>query len=152
MIQTMYRAFSQRKMWLMAAAAALLLAQGCSNGAAPESSAVEPRVFIIAPAGGSTVTSPVLVEFGIEGFAVAPAGTQDAGTGHHHLLINTPLPALDQPIPADDNHVHFGKGQTSAELDLAPGQYTLQMLLGDGNHVPHDPALISEPITITVSE
>jgi hypothetical protein len=108
------------------------------------------RVFIVSPANGSIVTSPVTVEFGIEEYALAPAGTSEAGTGHHHLLVDTPLPPLDQPVPSDEQHIHFGKAQTSALLELEPGDHTLQLLLGDGNHVPHDTALISDPIVITV--
>lgn len=150
----------------LAILAATTLVQACSGGeqpaaeapAAAESapaetqSATAPRVFIVSPENGATVTSPVTLEFGIEGFAVAPAGTYEEGTGHHHLLIDTELPPLDAPIPADDNHVHFGKGQTSTTLELAPGEHTLQLLLGDGNHVPHSTALISDPIVITVVE
>jgi hypothetical protein len=102
------------------------------------------------PANGSTVTSPVTIEFGIAGYTVAAAGTYEADTGHHHLLIDTPLPALDQPIPSDANHKHFGKAQTSVSLELEPGEHTLQLLLGDGNHVPHSTVLISDPIVITV--
>ncbi len=141
-----------------------LLIQACSGGSdAPVTPAVpdmensvaditDPRVFIVSPADGATVTSPVTVVFGIENFGVAPAGTVDANTGHHHLLVDTGLPPLDQPIPADANHIHFGKGQTETTLELGPGEHTLQLLLGDGSHVPHDPALVSEQITITVTE
>lgn len=110
------------------------------------------RVFIVSPAGGAAVQSPVTVVFGIENFGLAPAGTYEKQTGHHHLLIDTELPPMGQPIPADDNHMHFGKAQTEAVIELQPGEHTLQLLLGDGNHVPHDPALVSEPITITVIE
>lgn len=112
---------------------------------------VTPRVYIVSPENGATVTSPVTVVFGIEGFGVAPAGTYEEGTGHHHLLVDTDLPQLDAPIPADDNHLHFGKGQTETVLELEPGDHTLQLLLGDGNHVPHSTALISDPIVITVT-
>ncbi len=110
------------------------------------------RVYIISPTDGAVVSSPLTVSFGIEGYAVAPAGTYEANTGHHHLLIDTGIPPLDQPIPADERHVHFGKGQTETTLELAPGQHTLQLLLGDGNHVPHQPPLTSDIITVTVSE
>lgn len=110
------------------------------------------RVFIVSPADGATVASPVTVIFGIENFGLAPAGTFESGTGHHHLLIDTDLPPLNQPIPADANHLHFGKAQTEASIELAPGQHTLQLILGDGYHVPIDPALISTPVTITVTE
>lgn len=127
---------------------------------APAAEAVTPtdsgfssaNVFIVSPADGETLTSPVTVVFGVENFRVAPAGTFEAGTGHHHLLIDTDLPPLNQPIPADANHLHFGKAQTEATIELGPGPHTLQLVLGDGYHVPHDPALISTPITITVTE
>jgi len=128
--------------------------------AEPQSAAVQQpaateevaRVFIVSPADGAEVSSPVTVVFGIEKFGLAPAGTADANTGHHHLLVDTDLPALDQPIPSDANHLHFGKAQTETSLELEPGEHTLQLLLGDGNHVPHDTALISAPVTITVIE
>lgn len=110
------------------------------------------RVFIASPSNGETVTSPITVVFGIEGFAVAPAGTYDENTGHHHLLIDAELPALDQPFPADAQHIHFGKGQTETELELTPGEHTLQLVLGDGNHVPHASPIVSDQITVTVSE
>lgn len=114
--------------------------------AAPEGASV----FFVTPADGDTVTSPVHIEFGIEGMVVAPAGTDEPASGHHHLLVDTDLPDLDQPIPADANHIHFGDGSTSTDLTLAPGKHTLQLLLGDYRHIPHDPAVVSDRITITV--
>lgn len=111
----------------------------------------QPRAYIISPAHGQVVTSPVLVQFGLDGYGVAPAGVAWEGTGHHHLLINVDsLPDRDKPIPTDDQHRHFGGGQTEALLDLEPGTYTLQLLLGDETHIPHDPPIKSEPITIQV--
>ena len=86
----------------------------------------------------------------MEGINVAPAGTYEPGTGHHHLLIDTHLPAEDLPIPADENHIHFGKGQAETVIELSPGPHTLQLLVGDGNHVPHQQPVASEAITITV--
>jgi Domain of unknown function (DUF4399) len=106
--------------------------------------------YIIAPADGATVSSPVHVVFGLKGAGIAPAGVEREGTGHHHLLIDTDLPDLGQPIPADDQHRHFGAGQTEADIELAPGRHTLQLLLGDERHVPHDPPITSERITIEV--
>ena len=146
-----------RRILVLAAMATLV--QACSGGNDSQQAADQPpaaaeevaRVFIASPANGATVSSPITVVFGIENFGLAPAGTQDAETGHHHLLVDTDLPALDQPIPADANHLHFGKAQTETSLELSPGEHTLQLLLGDGNHVPHDTALISEPISITVT-
>lgn len=109
------------------------------------------RAYIISPVDGAAVSSPVTVVFGLEGMGVAPAGVEKANTGHHHLLIDVPdVPAAGQPIPADDNHKHFGGGQTQVSVELPPGQHTLQLVLGDQNHVPHEPPVISERITITV--
>jgi hypothetical protein len=81
---------------------------------------------------------------------VAPAGVDKPNSGHHHLLIDTDLPPLDQPIPNDKNHLHFGLGQTEAYIDLPPGKHTLQLLMGDGDHIPHDPPVMSKKITIVV--
>jgi len=108
------------------------------------------EVYFIAPADGATVTSPVTVKFGLKGMGVAPAGIAFENTGHHHLIIDADLPPLDAPIPADANHVHFGKGQTETTVELKPGKHTLQLLLGDQTHTPHDPAVASKKITITV--
>ncbi len=108
------------------------------------------ELYFIAPADGATVASPVTIKFGLKGMGVAPAGIAFEGAGHHHLIIDADLPPLDMPIPADANHVHFGKGQTETTIELKPGKHTLQLLLGDQLHVPHDPALVSKKITITV--
>ena len=108
------------------------------------------KVFFISPANGDTVASPLTVEFGIDGMNVVAAGVNEPYSGHHHLLIDTGLPDLGMPIPADANHVHFGNAATSTRLELAPGTHTLQLLLGDHLHVPHVPPVISAPITITV--
>ncbi|MGD9660586.1 MAG: DUF4399 domain-containing protein [Porticoccaceae bacterium] len=109
------------------------------------------RAYIISPRDGDVVTSPVRVQFGLEGAGVAPAGVEKTNTGHHHLLINVAeLPDLDRPIPADDNHRHFGGGQTEVMLELAPGEHSLQLLLGDHLHVPLKPVVASEKITIRV--
>lgn len=108
------------------------------------------ELYIISPRDGETVTSPVTVRFGLRGMGVAPAGLAMENTGHHHLLIDAPPPAFNLPIPADANHVHFGKGQTEAQVTLAPGKHTLQLLLADHLHIPHDPPVLSKPITITV--
>jgi hypothetical protein len=110
----------------------------------------EAKAYIIAPEDGAEVSSPVLIRFGLSGMGVAPAGTEKAMTGHHHLLIDTDLPALDAPIPSDEQHRHFGGGQTEVSVELPPGEHTLQILLGDLAHVPHDPPVFSEKITITV--
>ena len=108
------------------------------------------RVFFISPANGDTLINPVRVEFGIEGMTVAAAGLNQENSGHHHLLVDTDLPEISMPIPADQNHIHFGDASTSTELTLAPGEHTLQLLLADYAHIPHDPPVISERITITV--
>lgn len=115
--------------------------------AAPEGA----QAYIISPADGETVSSPVTVKFGLKGMGVAPAGVDKPNTGHHHLLIDAANePALDQPLPADATHKHFGGGQTETSIELPPGEHTLQLVMGDKNHVPHEPPVMSKKITITV--
>ncbi len=119
--------------------------------ALPRSESAEgARVFFISPADGDTVSNPVRVEFGVAGMDIVPAGQDQQHSGHHHLLIDTGLPDLGLPIPMDDQHKHFGDGSTATEIALEPGEHTLQMLLGDHLHIPHDPPLVSDTITITV--
>lgn len=110
------------------------------------------RAYIIAPEDGATVASPVTIRFGLEGMGVAPAGVDNPMTGHHHLIIDVAPDDMDytQGVPADDNHIHFGGGQTEVTLDMDPGTHRLWLLLGDANHIPHDPPVRSEVITITV--
>ncbi|HUL46346.1 MAG TPA: DUF4399 domain-containing protein [Steroidobacteraceae bacterium] len=112
------------------------------------------EVYIISPRNGAKVKSPVLVQFGLKPvMGVAPAGVKFENTGHHHLLIDTDAPAdMAAPLPATDHIRHFGKGQTETSLTLPPGKHTLQLLLGDQNHIPHDPPVISKKITITVEK
>jgi hypothetical protein len=108
------------------------------------------KVYIIWPPDGAVIHGSFWVRMGLSGAGIAPAGVQKANTGHHHLLVDVDLPPMDQPIPNDHNHLHFGLGQTEARLDLPPGKHTLQLLLGDENHIPHQPPLYSKRITITV--
>ena len=133
-------------------AAGFMLAAGTAlAGETPAPAGAE--VYFISPQDGATVSSPVTVRFGLRGMGVAPAGGEKANTGHHHLLIDTDAPsgdALNEPIPADDHHKHFGGGQTETTLELAPGTHTLQLLLGDWSHIPHNPPVMSQKITVTV--
>jgi hypothetical protein len=116
----------------------------------PASSGAE--VYIISPKDGATVKNPVIVQFGLRGMGVAPAGIKFDNTGHHHLLIDTAAPAdMNAPLPASANIVHFGKGQTETELTLPAGKHTLQLLFADLNHIPHQPPVISKKITISVT-
>lgn len=110
------------------------------------------QAYLISPKDGARVRGPVLVQFGLKGMGIAPAGVKFDNTGHHHLLIDTDAPAdMSAPLPATDKVVHFGKGQTETTLtSLTPGKHTLQLLLGDAGHVPHDPPVLSKKITITV--
>ena len=109
------------------------------------------EVFIISPKNGEKVSSPVEVIFGLKGMGIAPAGVNFPNSGHHHLLINlNELPDLKSGIPADANHLHFGKGQTQALIELDPGEHTLQLLLGDWMHVPHEIPVVSEKVKIFV--
>ena len=110
-----------------------------------------PRLYIESPQSGALVQSPVEVVFGLEGMELALAGTYAPDTGHHHLIIDNDLPDLAMPIPSNNNYLHFGKAQDRVLLDLEPGLHTLQLLLGDGSHIPHQPPLISKKIAITIS-
>ena len=107
-------------------------------------------LYILSPHAGETVSGPVTVRFGLSGMGVAPAGVQNPKTGHHHLVLDAPLPDMGKPIPNDANYRHFGGGQTQVTLDLAPGEHTLQLVLGDHLHIPFDPPIVSDPITIQV--
>lgn len=138
----------------------VLLALACSAGLACTAALADQtpspagaEVYIIKPANGARVKSPVTVVFGLRGMGVAPAGVKFDNTGHHHLLIDTGLPAdLTQPLPATDNIRHFGKGQTEATLDLPPGKHTLQLVFADFTHTPFTPNVASTKITITVTK
>lgn len=110
------------------------------------------RVFFVDLTDGATIPTRSRIRFGAEGLALTPAGTKSDNGGHHHLLVDTELPPLDREIPSDFNHLHFGRAQTEAELTLPPGEHTLQLLLGDHDHVPHDPPLMSPRIRVRVVE
>lgn len=143
-----------RNTFFSAGVAAILLTTGCAavqekmEMVTSEDSG--PGVRIISPADGATVSSPVRITFGLNGMGVAPAGTDMENTGHHHLIINAPLPDMSLPIPANDNYKHFGGGQTEVSLDLEPGTHTLQLLMGNFIHIPHADPMYSKQISITV--
>lgn len=119
--------------------------------AAPTPSKMGAAVYIISPAHGELVSSPFKVRFGLIGMGIAPAGVVVSETGHHHLLIDLPGQArLHDVVPSDEQHIHFGNGQTETTLELAPGKHTLQLLLADQNHMPHKPAVVSRKIVIYV--
>jgi len=130
---------------------AFALAASLSQAREPSPAGAE--VYIVSPKDGAKVQSPVTVVFGLKGMGIAPAGIKFDNTGHHHLVIDGDAPTdLSLPIPANEKSVHFGKGQTETSLTLAPGKHTLLLVLGDSLHVPHDPAVISKKITITVGK
>lgn len=107
--------------------------------------------YFIWPKDGAVLKErSIWVRFGLRNAGIAPAGVERDNTGHHHLLIDTELPSYDEEIPADQNHVHFGKGQSEALIELPPGTHTLQMLFADHLHVPHSRPVLSEKITVTV--
>jgi hypothetical protein len=116
----------------------------------PTSAPPGARVYFIDLKDGATVPTKFVIHFGLSKMGVAPAGSDRPNSGHHHLLIDTDLPALDKPIPNDFNHLHFGGGQTEAEVELPPGEHTLQLLLGDKKHIPFDPPVVSDRIKVTV--
>jgi Domain of unknown function (DUF4399) len=111
------------------------------------------KLYFISPKNGDTITGPVSVVMGLKGLGIAPAGIEKEKTGHHHILIDADAPKGDDllnPLQADDNYKHFGGGQTETSLTLKPGTHTLQLIMGDHNHVPYNLPLISDKITITV--
>jgi hypothetical protein len=135
-------------------AASLLVAVFTAGASAGELVSAAPpaaKVYFITPANGDTVAKTFKVQFGLSGMGVAPAGTERENTGHHHLLIDVnELPNMAGPLPATDNIKHFGGGQTETELTLSPGRHTLQLLLGNYAHVPHEKPVLSQKISITV--
>lgn len=143
---------------LIAAAAALFLFFLSPLHAGETPSPVGAKVYFIGLSDGDTISSPVTIRFGLSGMGVAPAGVDNENTGHHHLLVDrVPMgegpdgaEEFDYAMPADDHLIHFGGGQTETVLDLPPGDHTLQLVLGDHNHIPHDPPVMSPVITVTV--
>ncbi|QGZ64718.1 DUF4399 domain-containing protein [Paraburkholderia acidisoli] len=139
----------RRRETLLALAAAMLMPRLASAARTPSPPGAE--VYIIWPADGAVIpTGKLWVRMGLRNMGVCPKGINRPNTGHHHVLIDTDLPPFDQPIPSDRNHLHFGAGETEARIELPPGKHTLQLLMGDYNHVPHDPPVYSKKITITV--
>ncbi|MCL6416528.1 DUF4399 domain-containing protein [Aestuariirhabdus sp. Z084] len=137
--------------YLVKTVAGTLLTLFTISAIAASEAPADASVYIVSPKNGDVVTSPVLVQFGLTGMGVAPAGVDKANTGHHHLLIDVDtLPDMSKPVPSDKNHRHFGGGQTEVSVELEPGTHTLQLLLGDYSHVPHSKPVVSEKITITV--
>jgi hypothetical protein len=140
-------------------AAALLIgivACGIAVAQAPSTGGLTPSpagadVYIVDLKDGMTIPGKLKIHFGLRNMGVAPAGSDRPDSGHHHLLIDTKLPPLDQPIPNDFNHLHFGAGQTEADVTLPVGTHTLQLLLGDENHVPHNPPVMSKPLKVIVT-
>ncbi|MEM1420612.1 MAG: DUF4399 domain-containing protein [Pseudomonadota bacterium] len=138
--------------------AAALVCASVSAWAGETPSEPGAKVYFVNIEDGAVVSGPVKVNFGLSGMGVAPAGIDKPKTGHHHLFLNrAPFgegeDGADEAlysIPADDNHIHYGGGQTETTLDLPPGQHTLQLVLGDQNHIPHDPPVTSSVISITV--
>lgn len=134
------------------AAVACLLALGSAPSQAEQTpSAPDAEVYFIWPGDGTVIQGGKFwVRMGLRNMGVTPKGVKLPHAGHHHLLVDTELPPLDQQIPNDRNHLHFGAGETEARVELPPGKHTLQLLLGDHDHVPHDPPIYSRQITVTV--
>src|SRR5260370_214218 len=130
---------------------------GVTYGQAPASGGSTPSppgaaVYFIDIKNGDSLPPKSVIHFGLRGMGVAPAGSDRENSGHHHLLVRSDLPPLDQPIPSDFTHLHFGAGQTEADVSLPPGEHTLQLILGDKRHIPHSPPVMSERIRVRVAE
>jgi Domain of unknown function (DUF4399) len=135
---------------LLAAVVSSLTANAEPRRGGPTPSPKGAEAYFVNLKDGQTVPSKFTIYFGLRNMGVAPAGSDRPNSGHHHLLIDTDLPPLDQPIPNDFNHLHFGAGQTQAEITLRPGDHTLQLLLGDKDHIPHSPPVMSPRIHVHV--
>ena len=140
-----------KKLPLLIAAASICVAPIAAS-AGPTPAPEGAKVYFVNLKDGDTVKSPVLIQFGLSGMGVAPAGTEKEKTGHHHLIINEKIEGdeLNEPIPADDKHKHLGGGQTEIKVELPKGTHTLQLVLGDWSHIPHNPPVMSERISVTV--
>ena len=142
------------KAWMIGALAMLggpVLATAQAAETERTEASQEAQAYIISPQNGETVGETFKVKFGLSGMGVAPAGVDVKHTGHHHLLIDKDeLPAMDKPMGGDV--IHFGGGQTETTVTLEPGEHTLQLILGDKSHVPHNPAVVSEKITVIVKD
>ena len=131
----------------------MLLSSATIAGAGETPAPADAKVYFINLKDGDRVISPLVIRFGLSGMGIAPAGTEAPNTGHHHLFIDAPAlegDALNEAIPVDEHHVHFGKGQTETTITLSKGQHTLQLVLGDWTHIPHKTPVMSERITVTV--
>ena len=121
--------------------------------AGPSPMPPDAKVYIIWPRDGQVIPGGKFwVRMGLSNAGVAPASVDKQFTGHHHILVDTDLPSMDEAIPNDKQHLHFGRGQTEARLELPPGTHTLQLLFGDHDHIPHNPPLYSQKITIIVPQ
>lgn len=130
---------------------ALVSMQITSTAMARTAAPANAEVYVIWPADGTTIHGGKFwVRMGLRNMGVAPKGTDIPNTGHHHILIDTALPSMEEPIPSDRNHLHFGAGETEARIELPPGKHTLQLLLGDKDHAPHNPPVYSKKITVIV--
>ena len=140
-------------MWKYLCAALVVFGLAGHQAVAATPISKEAKAYIVWPKNGMVIYGGKLwVRMGLKNGGVAPAGVEKPNTGHHHLIVDAPLPPLDQEIPSDRNHLHFGAGQTEVRLELPPGKHTLQMLFADHEHIPHDPPVYSEQITIIVPE
>lgn len=141
---------------MRAVALAVILALSAGTAAGQERHKSKPappgvKLYIVWPGNGQIIKGGKFwLRMGLKGMGVAPAGVAWPNTGHHHVLVDVAPPPLNEPIPNDRNHLHFGKGQTEARVELPPGKHTLQLMLGDEDHVPFDPPVLSPKITVTV--
>ena len=123
-----------------------------ASASGPTPSPAGAAVYFVDVKNGDTLKPTTIMHFGLKGMGVAPAGVVRPNSGHHHLLIDTDLPPLNRSVPNDPQHLHFGGGQTEAEVTLTPGQHTLQLLLADKDHIPHNPPVMSDRITVNVAD
>ena len=132
------------------ASALIALAAGSTSRAELNEGA---HAYIIWPHDGTVIPGGKFwLRMGLSGAGVAPAGIDRPNTGHHHVIIDSDLPPSGEPIPNDKKHLHFGAGQTEARIELPPGRHTIQLVLGDADHIPENPPIISKKITVIVPQ
>jgi hypothetical protein len=135
---------------IAATSAFIALAAGSATGAGLSENA---HAYIIWPPDGAVITGGKFwLRMGLSGAGIAPAGIVKPNTGHHHVIIDADLPPPGEPIPNDKKHLHFGAGQTEARIELPPGRHTIQLVLGDADHIPENPPIISKKISVIVPQ
>jgi hypothetical protein len=111
----------------------------------------EPQAYFTNVKDADVIEAPFVLRFGLSMRGLVPAGKTVDRAGHHHLLVNQPLPLdFKKPLPFTEKYIHFGKGQMEHVVDLPPGSYTFNLLLADQGHIPY--FVYSKPVRLTIAQ